>query len=381
MDMIQRTLTRTITSQLRPGFMNLIYGPRRVGKTVLLKQIADSIQKPGVWFDGDHQETRDALSNTSQTALKQLVAQSDAVFVDEAQRISNIGLSLKILIDTFPEKLFFVTGSSSLSLARGIQESLTGRHMTYKLYPLSTEELTMGLSMHQVPPLLESQLLFGGYPYVQQLANPKEKQDYLTTIVDDYLFRDILGLKDISNPEHLKRLTTLLAFQIGSEVSYNELAKSLTLDVKTVIRYLSFLKQSFVIFELGSYAKNLRNEVAKSKKYYFWDLGIRNAAISQFQTLDVRTDRGSLWENFLAIERMKKQEYQGIHPAYYFWRTYDGAEIDWLEEAEGHLHAYEFKWQSSKRKTPKLFRETYGVDVSLISQENYQDFLSSSRNS
>lgn len=373
--MIQRILTKTIFENYKPGFIQLIYGPRRVGKTVLLKQIADKIKLPGVWFDGDQQETRDALSSTSLIILKKLVDHSEVVFIDEAQRIPNIGLSLKILIDTYPRKKFFVTGSSSLTISQGIRESLTGRNLKYKLYPLSTKELTSSLSDHEKAFLLESQLLFGGYPYLQQLNDPKEKRDYLKSITEDYLFRDVVLLKDVSFPENLRRLCILLAFQIGSEVSYNELANNLNIDVKTVIRYLSLLKLSFVIFEVGSYAKNLRKEVAKNKKYYFWDLGIRNALIDQFHPLDIRTDVGSLWENFLAVERLKKHEYARDLIKYFFWRTYDQAEIDWIEESEGQLAAYEFKVKNGNKKTPKAFIETYKKTVQIISKENYLDFI------
>lgn len=373
--MIQRTLSNTILKHLKPGFINLIYGPRRVGKTVLLKQIADKIM-PGVWFDGDERETRDALSNTSRVILRKLVDHSQVVFIDEAQRIPNIGLSLKILIDTFPKKKFFVTGSSSLTITQGIQESLTGRNITYKLYPLSTQEISANILNYQKVSLLEDQLRFGGYPYLQQLNDPKEKRDYLKSITEDYLFKDVILLKDISSPENLRKLATLLAFQIGSEVSYNELANNLNIDVKTVIRYLTLLKLSFIVFEAGSYAKNLRKEVAKSKKYYFWDLGIRNALVDQFHALDIRTDVGSLWENFLAVERLKKHEYSRNLIKYFFWRTYEQAEIDWIEDKDGDLSAYEFKMKPQRTKTPKAFRESYKKTVQTISKDNYLDFIS-----
>jgi hypothetical protein len=375
MEMIPRTLVPTIKENVRPGFINIIYGPRQVGKTVLLQQLADATAKPGLWFNGDHQETRDVLSNTSQTNLKRLVERSPVIFIDECQRIANIGLSLKILIDTFPQKIFFVTGSSSLSLSRGIQEPLTGRNLTYKLYPLSTQELTIGLGDFQKPSLLEEQLIYGGYPYLQQLNHPRDKQDYLKSITEDYLFKDVLMLKDVSLPETLKKLTILLAFQIGSEVSLNELANSLQIDVKTVRRYLSLLKHSFVIFELGAFAKNLRKEVVKSKKYYFWDLGIRNALIDQFLPLETRTDVGQLWENFLIIERLKKHEYQRDFPQCYFWRTYEQAEIDWIETRGEKLSAYEFKWQKTKTHTPKAFKETYKAAAQTVNRENYLDFV------
>ena len=375
MDMIPRILTQTVKQGLKPGFINLIYGPRQVGKTYLLKQLADVIPGPGVSFSGDYQDDRSALSQTSPAILKGLVDHSQNVYVDEAQRIPNIGLSLKILIDTFPKKNFFVTGSSSLVLSRGIQESLTGRNITYKLYPLSTAELTLNLPPHQKISLLTNQILYGGYPKLLEFPTPQDKQDYLKNIIEDYLLKDVLLLKDVASPENLTKLATLLAFQLGSQVSYNELAKNLNIDVKTIIRYLYLLKHSFVIFELGSYSSNLRKEIAKAKKYYFWDLGIRNALIDQFHPLDVRPDTGQLWENFLAIERIKNQHYSRQSPRYYFWRTYEQAEIDWLEQTGSNISAYEFKWSSKPAKTPKAFRTAYHQEVTTINRDNYLEFI------
>jgi len=374
--MIPRTLCQTIKKGLKTGFINLIYGPRRVGKTVLLQQLTTSIPKSNiVWFNGDTQETRNLLNQTSEVALSKLVTQFETVVVDEAQRIPNIGLSLKILVDKFPQKTFFVSGSSSLVLSRGLQETLTGRTNKYRLFPLSTPELTLDLPSHQKSSVLEDQLRFGGYPYLQQLTRPSDKKDYLKSLVDDYLFRDVLELKDVSSPENLKKLTTLLAFQVGSEVSLTELANNLGIDVKTVRRYLSLLKQGFVVFELGSFSRNLRKEVVKAKKYYFWDLGIRNALTDQFLPLDTRTDVGQLWENFLAVERLKKHEYQRNEIQYYFWRTYEQAEVDWVEVEEGKISAYEFKWKQRESHTPKAFKEAYQTKLQMVSQENYLEFL------
>lgn len=374
--MIKRSLAATITKHQKNGFINLIYGPRRVGKTTLLQQLTDELSLKEVsWFNGDTQEAREILSKTSEISLSKLINKAETVIIDEAQRIPNIGLSLKIMIDKFPRKKFYVTGSSSLMLSRGLQEPLTGRTTIYRLFPLSISEISANLAPHQQNILVEDQLRFGGYPYLQQLSTPNDKQDYLKSLSQDYLFRDVLELKDIDSPENLRKLATLLAFQIGSEVSLNELAKSLNIDIKTVRRYLSLLKQSFVIFELSAFSKNLRKEVVKSKKYYFWDLGIRNALTDQFLPLDTRTDIGQLWENFLVIERLKKHEYQRDLRQYYFWRTYEQAEIDWLETTKGKIYPYEFKWSGGKAYTPKAFKETYGGSLKLISKENYQDFI------
>ena len=373
--MITRQLTKNILSRQKSGFINIIYGPRRVGKTVLLSQLTTKTPKSDViWFNGDDEDTRLALSSTSQTKISKLIQKYGTIVIDEAQRIDNIGLVLKIMIDSFPEKCFYVSGSSSLKLAHGIQEPLTGRFQQYLLYPLSTPELGQGLILHQLPALLPDQLQFGGYPYLQQLPSSAEKQDYLRMIIKSYLFRDLLLLKDIGRPEALYKLAVLLSFQVGSKVSINELASALGIDAKTVTSYLYLLKQGFIIFELGSYSTNLRKEVAKSRKYYFWDLGIRNSLIGQFTQLDLRNDIGQLWENFVAIERIKHNSYGGMQPNYYFWRSYEQAEVDWLEEDSGHLVAYEFKY-GSIAKTPKLFKQSYNTSVLTINKDNYLNFI------
>jgi len=375
--MIPRQLEKTIKDSLKPGFINVVYGPRRVGKTVLLeKLIADTPSEKTLFINGDTQEGRDILSSTSEVILSKLVENFSTIAIDEAQRISNIGLSLKILVDKFPEKTIFVTGSSSLMLARGIKEPLTGRSLKYKLYPLSTGELTQNLPNYQKISILENQLIFGGYPYLEQLSGKEDKKNYLKSIVDDYLFKDVSLLKEIESPETLKKLATLLAFQIGSIVSLNELSRNLGIDVKTVARYISLLKQSFVIFEIGSFSRNPRKELAKSKKYYFWDTGIRNALTDQFSNIDVRSDIGQLWENFLAVERLKKNEYSKTQKEYFFWRNYEKAEIDWIETQEGKISAYEFKWKTVNSHTPKAFRDAYREDLKIISKENYLEFIS-----
>lgn len=374
--MIPRQLEKTIKNNQKRGFINIIYGPRRVGKTVLLKKLTSNVPKPSfLYFNGDTEETRNILSSTSEVKLSDLVKNAKTIAVDEAQRIPNIGLSLKILIDKFPQKTFYVTGSSSLALSKGFKESLTGRSIKYKLYPLSTIELTNNLENHKKISILENQLIFGGYPYLTKIAKNKEKTDYLKSVVDDYLFRDVNLLKEISSPDTLKKLATLLAFQIGSIVSLNELSRNLGIDVKTVGSYISLLKQSFVIFELSSFSKNPRKELAKSKKYYFWDLGIRNALTDQFLSLDARADVGLLWENFCAIERMKKHEYAKVGRKYYFWRSYEKAEIDWVETYGNELSAFEFKWSKAKEHTPKAFKETYGEEVKNITKDNYLEFV------
>ncbi|MDP3994369.1 MAG: ATP-binding protein [bacterium] len=375
--MIARQLEKTIKDSLRPGFINVIYGPRRVGKTVLLeKLIADNPTGKTLFINGDTQEGRDALSSTSEVTLSKLVEKFSILAVDEAQRIPNIGLALKIIVDKFPDKTIYSTGSSSLMLARGIKEPLTGRSLKYKLYPLSTSEMTQDIPDFEKISVLENQLIYGGYPYLEQLSSRDDKKNYLKSIIDDYLFKDVNLLREIESPETLKKLATLLAFQIGSIVSLNELSRNLGIDVKTVARYISLLKQSFVIFEIGSFSRNARKELAKSKKYYFWDTGIRNALSGQFSDTGVRSDIGQLWENFLAVERLKKDEYSKTPKGYFFWRNYEKAEIDWIETSEEDINAFEFKWQIKKTHTPKAFKDAYKKDLEIVSKENYLEFVS-----
>lgn len=269
-----------------------------------------------------------------------------------------------------------VTGSSSLDLARGVKESLTGRNQTYRLFPLSTVELTGDLAPHEKPSLLPEQLIFGGYPYLLQLQNPVEKHDYMRSIVEDYLFRDILALKEIEAVDKLRQLGALLAFQVGSEVSLSELAQNLKLATKTVARLLSLLSESFVIFPLSSFSTNPRKEIAKGKKYYFWDLGIRNALVDQFTPLNDRGDKGQLWENFLAVERLKRDEYAKIGKQYFFWRTYAQSEVDWIELQQGKIDAFEFKWNKGFAKSQRAFQSAHGEKVIAITKENYLDFVS-----
>jgi len=381
---IKRDLLNKITKNIKSGFVNLIYGPRRVGKTVLLEQIREYFlsinpkEKIG-FFNGDTEETRELFSTTSITKISEISKNHSLIIIDEAQRIKNISLNLKILVDNFPKKKVFVTGSSSLDLIKGIKEALTGRTKQYKLYPLSTSELSHGLKVFQKKYLLEDQLIYGGYPYLTSLSQPGEKQEYLRSIVEDYLFRDIFFLHRVENPDNLKKLATLLALQIGSEVSLNELAKNLQIDIKTVVRYISLLEHSFIIFPLSSYSSNLRKEIAKSKKYYFYDLGIRNALVNQFFTIDSRLDIGMLWENFLCLERIKKRAYDASLSSlysYFFWRNHYGAEVDWLEIGpENKISAYEFKWAKKTTKTPKAFKEHYKTETKLVNKNNYLSFI------
>lgn len=361
---------------MRPGFVAVVGGPRRVGKTVLLTQLVQEWnEKDPLIINGDTQEGRFVLGTPSIVKLTQLVGNRNLIFVDEAQRIPNIGLSLKIIIDAFPTKKIVVTGSVALSAIRGFRDTLVGRQQFFPLYPLSTRELTQGEEEYKKASFLDDQLVYGGYPYVWSLSAPAEKKDYLQTLVSDYLFRDVLYLGRVGEPDMLQKLATLVAFQIGSEVSFNELSNHLGIDVKTVWRYLTFLEESFIVFHLGVYSRNLRREVTGKKKWYFYDLGIRNALTGQFLPLGVRPDSGSLWENFLVIERIKKNDYARSLVNRFFWRNYLGAEVDFIEKEGEILSAFEFKWGKGMARTPKAFRDNYQTRVALVNRENYLDFV------
>lgn len=374
--MIKRTIFDLIIKNQKPGFINIIYGPRRVGKTVLLNQIKDYYKtETAIFFNGDNNETVEALSKNSDLKLTELIKNYLVIFIDEAQRIPNIGLSLKIIIDKFPNKKIFVTGSSSLDLVKGVQESLTGRNLTYRLFPFSFLERASGVEEYKMDSLLDELLIFGSYPDVKELSEVTAKQTYLENIIEDYLFKDVMFLERIDRPDIFKKLTILLAWQIGQPVSLSELSKNLLTDVKTVSRYLSLLEKSFVIFSVNSYSKNLRKELAKSKKYYFYDLGIRNALINQFFPLGSRVDVGSLWENFIFVERCKKNEYAGRFCEYFFWRNYQAAEVDLIEADGFSLKSWEIKWGSKKYKTPKSFYDLYNLEADLVNRENYKKFI------
>lgn len=375
--MYQRILKNNIVRGFKDGFATIIYGARRVGKTVLLEQIKESMKEEKIlFFNGDTQESINAISTNSEIKLSSLVQNYDVIFIDEAQKIPSVTLAIKIILDKFPTKKIIVTGSSSLQLVAGAKENLTGRNYSYNLYPLSTKELGQNLPEFKITSLLDNQLVFGGYPFIYSLGIKEEKEKYLLQIIEDYLFKDILLLENLEHPESLKKLAILLSFQIGNEVSYNELANNLGISVKTVSRYIDLLEKSFVIFHLDAYSTNLRNEINKNKKYYFYDLGIRNALIGQFQPISVRADVGFLWENFLMIERIKKIDYGGKILRKYFWRNYSGAEVDLIEiDDNGKMSAYKFKWQKSKAKTPKNFRDNYKTEIKVINNENYLDFI------
>ena len=355
----------------------VIYGPRRIGKTTLLNDFLSQTKLKYKLDSGDNIKTQQILSSQDFSLMSEYAAGYELIAIDEAQQIPNIGLGLKILIDQIPGLIIIATGSSSFDLAQQIGEPLTGRKITKILYPISQIELLARNNKFELKEKLEEFLIFGSYPEVITAKTRSEKIVVLEEITNSYLLKDVLSLEKVRNAKPLLNLLKLIAFQVGSEVSLNELATQVKLDVKTVDRYLDILEKAFVIKRIGALSRNLRKEIASKCKYYFFDNGVRNAVISQFNSLSDRNDAGALWENFIVMERIKKQTYQLIYSNNYFWRTYDQKEIDWVEERDGKLYGYEIKWGNKKHKEPKLWKETYdNAEFKIINQNNYLDFVS-----
>jgi predicted AAA+ superfamily ATPase len=374
--MLRRTLFTNIRSYFFKGKAILITGARQVGKTTLLKQLMDEWQPEDVSFlNCDEPDISQQLENVTSTQLKNLIGNRRIVFIDEAQRIDNIGITLKLIIDNIKDIQLIVTGSSTFDIRNKITEPLTGRKFEFQLFPFSTEEMINASSLQEEKRLLEQRLIYGMYPDV--VNNPTEAEILLVELCNSYLFKDILAYKDIRRPDVLNKLLIALALQLGNEVSYNELGKTIGLDKETVERYLDLLEKVYVIFRLHSFSRNLRKELKKSQKVYFYDNGIRNALINNFQPLALRNDVGALWENFMVSERKKYLVYKGLHTHTYFWRTHAQQEIDYIEERDGYLYAFEFKWKENKKvKLPVSFAEAYPQhQYQCINPVNYLEFV------
>ena len=377
--MIGRTTEGLIRQDLWQGKVVVVLGPRQVGKTTLVRSLAASVDEDYLYLNGDLSSVQDLLSSRSYENLAAVIGERKLVVIDEAQRIDEIGLKLKILIDTQPETQLLVTGSSSLELSFGVNESLTGRKFQHFMYPLSFEEISNNQGQARALDGLELRLLYGSYPEIVNRAGSERR--YLDLIVDSYLYKDLLYQETVRRVDLLKKILQALALQLGSEVSYNEVAKTVGADPATVEHYISLLEQAFVVFRLPSLSRNLRSEIKRGRKIYFWDNGVRNALIANFSPLHLRQDKGALWENFLVSERQKIKQYHQRYSNDYFWRTYTQQEIDYIEESDGLLHAFEFKWNARKRASfPKSFREAYPHAVTqTISQDNFIPFLSGDR--
>lgn len=374
---IERKLLSILKNQLLTTNKGLvIYGPRQVGKTTLINDILKEFTWHTLILNGDQRGPWwELLTSRDLSKLTLLVSGYDAIFIDEAQRIPEIGLSLKILLDNFPKLKVIVTGSSSLDLASKISEPLTGRIYSYKLFPISCGELFEIKTPYEMETQVEERLVYGSYPEIFSLTSTVEKSKYLQNLVDTYLYKDLLEFGNIRNSSKILDLLKLLAFQIGSQVSLNELGNSLELNRITVERYIDLLEKSFIIFRLSGFSRNLRKEVTKMDKIYFYDLGVRNTIIGNLNLLSNRDDAGKLWENFLLVERMKKLQYEQKLFSLYFWRLSSGAEIDLVEEENGSLHGFEFKYGKKTAKTPNSWTTGYpNATATLVNQNNWQKF-------
>lgn len=361
---------------LLPGKALVIYGSRQVGKTTLLKSFLARTKLRYKLDSGDNIRVREVFGSEDADRISAYAEGYDLIAVDEANRIENIGMGLKMLMDIRSSLRVIATGSSSFELAGQVGEPLTGRKRTIVMFPISQMELARGRNRHELREDLPERLVLGSYPEVLTAGPRKEKIAVLQELVDSYLLKDILELERVKGSKVLLDLLRLLAFQIGGEVSLSELGGRLGLDCKTVGRYLDLLEKSFVVFELRGYSGNLRNEIRSKSKYFFFDNGVRNAVIANFNGMELRDDAGKLWENFLAAERLKTQAYAGIRSNNYFWRTWTGAEVDWVEEREGRLHGFEFKYSSAKAKIPKAFLEAYpSAKTEVVCRDNYGSFV------
>jgi predicted AAA+ superfamily ATPase len=365
-----------LDASLVPGKALILYGPRRAGKTTLLKAYLASCGLRYRLETGDDVRIRHLFEVGDLQQLVAFAAGFDLVAIDEAQQIPGIGMGLKILVDHRPDLRIIATGSSSFDLAGAVGEPLTGRKRTLTLFPLSQMELKQKFNSYDLRQGLEDYLVYGSYPEIVVTEGRKEKMELLEELAGSYLLKDVLALDRIRSSRTLVDLLKLIAFQVGSEVSHNELATQVKVDVKTVGRYLDILEKGFVIVRVGGFSRNLRSEVTSKAKYYFLDNGVRNAVIGQYNLLDARNDVGALWENFLVAERLKKRAYTGIYGTFHFWRTYDGQEIDYVEERDGGLFGFECKWSSKQRsKLPNKWREAYpGATWELVTPDNYLDF-------
>lgn len=374
--MIARFIEKQIVSSLKPGKVVCLMGARRTGKTVLMNKISETLPKDKILMVyGQDLVSQERLSSQRVESLKSVLAGYKYLFIDEAQYIPNIGTNLKIIVDTIPISVF-VTGSSAFDLKNKVGEPLVGRGTFLNLYPISQKELSTKETSMETAGKLEERLIFGGYPDVVIAKTKADKITALEDIRDGYLLKDVLSFENIKDSVFILKLLRLIAFQIGHDISYAELAQNLNTHPNTVRRYLELLEKVFIIFPRQGYSRNLRKEYTKTPRYYFWDNGIRNIIISNLNDLTSRDDVGALWENYCVVERAKRNKYQNILVSSFYWRTYDQKEIDLIEEREGKLFGYEMKWKKDNVKAPKDFLQTYkNSGYEIINKENYLNFI------
>jgi len=375
-EMVKRIIEDKIFNRLATNKVMLIFGPRRVGKTVLIRQLIDRFQGKHLLLNGEDMDSLTLLESKSISNYKRLLDGIDLLAIDEAQNIPEIGQKLKLIVDEVPGIKVMASGSSSFDLQNKAGEPLVGRSTQFHLFPFSQAELSQKENMLEIKQNLEDRLVYGSYPEVVNNADYSQKKDYLRDIVNAYLLKDILSIDGLKNSKKMIELLRLVAFQMGNEVSYDELAKQLGLSRNTVEKYLDLLSKVFVIYRLGSYSRNLRKEISKAGKWYFYDNGIRNALIGNYNPIALRDDIGQLWESYLISERIKQSNYSSNNKLFYFWRTYDGQEIDLIEESEGNINAFEFKWGTKTPKAPHAFSTNYpNSNYQIINRDNYLEFI------
>lgn len=373
--MIQRKLDVQIEQQLFKGKAVIVIGPRQVGKTTLLKSLVARSDKRVLTLNCDEPDTQAMLTNTNVVKLRSIIADNNLLIIDEAQKVDNIGLTIKLIVDNINGVQVIATGSSALELRNRLNEPLTGRKFEYLMFPISSGELIDTFGLLEESRTLENRLIYGSYPDI--ITHPEQARQYLSNLTQSYLYKDILSLNDVRKPQLLDRLLQALAFQVGSDVSTNELAHTIQTDNKTIDKYIDLLEKCYVVFRLGGLSRNLRSELKRAKKIYFYDNGVRNAIIQQFAPVQLRNDMGALWENFFIAERMKRNNYGGHYCNSYFWRTTLQQEIDLVEESDGVMTAFEIKWNHNRKPIfPKSFLESYNVNETVVvTRDNYLDYL------
>lgn len=373
--MIDRHLEHSIQADLGKKKAIIVLGPRQVGKTTLVRKIATETGEDYLYLNGDLSVTHQLLAEANLEQLRSVIGSNRLVVIDEAQRIDEIGIKLKIIVDELPQVQLLVTGSSSLDLSLGVNESLTGRKFEHFMYPIAYAELQEKWGSVRTLESLPSRLLFGSYPEI--INEPGRERRYLDLLTDSYLYKDLLHLSSVRRIDLLKKILQALSFQIGNEVSYNEVAKTVGADRATVENYIDLLEKAFVVFRLPSLSRNMRSEIKRGRKIYFWDNGVRNALIANFSPLSARQDVGALWENFLVSERQKLKHYRQLYSNDYFWRTYAQQEIDYVEESDGKLKAFEFKWNPKKSgRFPKSFLAAYpNTETATVTRNNFIPFI------
>jgi uncharacterized protein len=369
--MFDRTIENTIKEKINGGKAIVVVGARQVGKTTLLNEILKD--KDYLFLDADDPATRNLLQSPTTEQIRTFIGDYKYIFLDEAQRIPGIGLTLKIITDQFKTVQLFVSGSSSFDLGNELNEPLTGRKWEYELFPISWEEYENKIGFIKSEQQIENRLLYGLYPEV--INNQGKERETLKNLVNSYLYRDILAFSDIRKPEVLEKLLQALALQIGSEVNYNEISQLIGINKITVQKYIEILEKGYIVFRLNSFSRNIRNEIKQNRKIYFYDNGIRNMIISNFNQLDLRVDKGALWENFLVSERRKQNLYKDTFAKMYFWRTKQQQEIDFVEENNGQITGFEFKWNNKKCKFPQNFIDTYKAEGHVIDRINFREFV------